>query len=181
MASLEKKSLPIPGRTISKGFAISRNPCASVPSKSVSLTESILRRQMDPTTITKNTVLRQATFLVRERKTNRDVGRIWRPSYLPYRVEKSPHPKWSLNYMAPCISNTIVESKNSLHQCTQLPYGTSKLNCECTGDHQDLESHAGHWRKHVLKDKAFTTNQGDFGGTDMNSRIASSLTTFMVG
>ena len=132
-----KEVAPNTGCLHLQGFCNLKKPMRFSTIKSVSITESILRRQMDPTKKTKNTVQRQATFIERVRLTTKGEEQTWRPLYLPYRTEKSPHPKWSLNYMAPCISNTIVESKNTYTSCDQCNQGIFSLNCGCIGDHPD--------------------------------------------
>ena len=85
MASLEKKSLRILGQFTFRDSVIYINPYASTKSKSISITQSILRRQMDQTRITKNTVRNQAYILKRAHLVAKDIAQIcklWsRPSH----------------------------------------------------------------------------------------------------
>lgn len=138
MASLERKSLQQPEHLTYRGSVIFKNPCASVPSNSISLTQSILRRQMDPTSKTKFTVERQVRGLNRVHRASKGGEAIWSPSYLLYRTGSTPR-RESLNYTPLLLSGTFVESTNTSSMYRQWLPGALKPSYMSTGDLQARE------------------------------------------
>lgn len=181
MASLERNSVRKMEPLIYKDFATFTNQCALEPSKSLSITQSILRRQMAPTKTTNDTVKKQACTLKRERRVPKGSATIWSPLWLESRKGRTPHPKSLLNFL-PCSSSTIVESKNTSSSNFLSPQEKKKLGCTIIGDRLVLENPDELLKKLKKSTLAvYTTNLEGSGGTVTIKRKTLLLTTTMDG
>ena len=149
MASLERNSLQQPTRLIYKDSVIFKNPCASVPSKSVSITESILRSQWGVTPKTKRTVQNQASFLKRVTLNAKGREMIYNPSWIPSRLGMDLYPVSRLN-TPQLIYGTFVESKSTSRPLDLFPHDTTKLRSDITTDLQGQGNRDGHWKRQRL-------------------------------
>lgn len=172
MASLEKNSLRQPTHRISKGSVVWSNPCASTPSRSCSITESILRRQMDPTYKTKLTVQRQAKYLNRELQVREGNVLTYTPYWMTYEEANVTWPYSPYNIPLH-ISGIFVESRHIYDSHNLYCHETFQPSLATFLDRREVERVEEPLRRQLKKARAASiTNQGASGGMATDNRTA---------
>lgn len=180
MASLEKKSVRQPGQYISKDSKVYINPYALTPSRSCSITESILRRQLDPTWITKKTIQRQAEYLGRANPTHRGYIEVSSPLGMMATIGKRVYTKAPRPILYHLYA-TIVEYYPSSTKSFPWRHEILKQKFTTTGANQVQEKAEPQTRKVQIRNSLLTTNHAASGGTVTNNNLTLLSTTTMDG